>query len=189
MVENQPGQRPAASEVISALSRTGFILEYRVAQILRRAEFQAEVNYAYPDPETEKSREIDVSASFEEHLEERSINISLSAELVIECKNNSSPLVVIGERGQDPVFSDDGIRLSFDPYDLKFPKGKSQSLLSKLGLHQLPQDIAVGDFVGHQLVRMSPQGRTWKADNNSIYDSILYPLAKAWQYQIWRFGP
>jgi hypothetical protein len=40
------------------------------------------------------------------------------------------------------------------------------------------------EFTGRQLLRLARQNKVWKADNNAIYDSILYPLAKAWSYTI-----
>jgi hypothetical protein len=34
-------------------------------------------------------------------------------------------------------------------------------------------------FIGSQLIRMNRNQGKWQANNNSVYDSIIYPLAKA----------
>ena len=40
------------------------------------------------------------------------------------------------------------------------------------------------DFIGSQLVRLDRRKGDWSADSFFIYDSILYPLVKAYRYQI-----
>jgi hypothetical protein len=175
---------PSASDVIAALSRTGFILEYRVAQKLRRAGFETSINHAYPDPENGKSREIDVLATIEKEIRRQPVDINVYMDLVIECKNSLNPFVLIGERGQDRIYPDESVILSFDPFRLGFPEKKYRRVFHELKLASLPGSRRREDFMGHQLVRMNRQNGSWKADNTSIYDSILYPLAKAWQFRI-----
>src|SRR5260370_623597 len=46
--------------------------------------------------------------------------------------------------------------------------------------HKLPQPPSAEEsFMGNQLLRMNRQSGAGRADNSAIYDSILYPLAKA----------
>ena len=53
-----------------------------------------------------------------------------------------------------------------------------------LDLHKLPGIPTKEDFTGYQLMRAHRQGGEWRTDNNGIYDSILYPLAKAYFHEI-----
>jgi hypothetical protein len=184
------GQEPSAEDIEFALSKTGFLLEHRVAKLLRNHRLKPEVTIgdAYPDPETGKSREIDVYADFYEFVERApSVSVQISVALVIECKNNSGPFVVIGDRGIESPHFDDFAAISFDPITLGFPNAKYHSLEYEIGLSGIPGLPGGRNFTGRQLLRLNRQGGGWRADNNAIYDSILYPLAKAKQYQMGYF--
>src|SRR5262249_40595813 len=141
-------QTPTPPEIVSALSRTGFILEHRVAQKLRGAEFETDINRAYPDPETGKSREIDVFASKADEIKRTPASISLEAELIIECKSSSNPFVLIGEAGQDRVYWDKSVLLSFDPLALNFPGRLHKRVRYELDLEKLPGSRKQEDFTG-----------------------------------------
>lgn len=184
---NEAVNEPSESEIITALNGTGFLLEHRVAQVLRRNGFEVSINYAFPDSENGKSREIDVEGYTEETLERDArepFSVILESKLIVECKNTVNPFIVIGQRGEK-TYSVDSYHVSFDPLALKFPKRKGyETIYSVLGLPILLNDAGTGDFLGYQLVRMNRQSGGWRADNNSVYDSILYPLAKAWAYFI-----
>ena len=171
---------PTAEEIEVALRKTGFLLEHRVAQSLRKQGAFAEVAQAYPDPESGKSREIDVYAYFEQRAErEAAIDISIGAALIIECKNSSGPFILIGDHGQDYPWVNESILISFDPFTLKFSKRKGETLERRLKLGDLTGLSTLAEFTGYQLLRLNRQSGNWKADNSAIYDSILYPLAKA----------
>lgn len=177
-------QGPSSEDIESALNKTGFLLEHRVAKILRNYDPgpDVEIGAAYPDPESGKSREIDVLADFYESVVRKpDISVMVTVTLVIECKNNSGPFVLIGDR-KDSSFLRDFMVMTYDPFALRFSRSKYHQFefeADMLHLNGLPTH---GDFVGRQLLRMNRQNGTWKADNNGVYDSILYPLAKAWKY-------
>jgi len=183
MVDDRPEAVPTASEIVAALNNTGFILEYRVAQMLRENDFDTQLNHAYPDSGSGKSREIDIlaHADYEVMLQAQSAHISV--ELLIECKNSTNPFILIGERGQEilPEFRGADF-ITFDPLLLKFPRGEHGSIETALQLYRLPGSTKQNDFVGRQLIRMNRQSGKWRADNSAIYDSILYPLAKIWRH-------
>lgn len=181
-------QEPSAEEIESALKKTGFLLEQQVAKTLRGRKqgiVEVTLNDAYPDPESGKSREIDVYADFYEFIQRKpEISVQASISLVIECKNSSGPFVIIGDRGQDvPWMRDFGV-VSFDTFSLGFEKARHKSIARELKLEDLPGLPTRKDFTGRQLLRLNRHGGDWRADNNSIYDSILYPLAKAWRYKM-----
>lgn len=180
---------PSVEEIEAALNRTGFLLEHQVAKKLRENRHKPEVTMAdaYPDPESGKSREIDVRADFYRLIErESNIRIRLGISLIIECKSSIAPFVLIGDHGQESPQTNNLIAVSFDPFSLLFSKVMydHNTLETNFNLSHLPGLPTKDDFTGYQLLRLSRQGGNWKADNSSIYDSILYPLAKAWKHRI-----
>ncbi len=179
MTEESPSRVPTGSDVISALGRTGFLLEYQVAQVLRGHGFSTYLNYPYPDPETGKSREIDVSADKETHIHRQPVEVYVQIELIVECKNTPNPFVIIGERGRPFSGSSESFKVTFDPLRLRFPGPPYETIWSTLKLGSLPGMLTMEDFIGRQLVRMNQHSGNWRADNEGVYESILQPLAKA----------
>ncbi|MBI3646468.1 MAG: hypothetical protein HY233_10950 [Acidobacteriales bacterium] len=49
-------------ETKDALLRSGYLLEHRIEDLLRQKAYYVEANEAYPDPESGKSRELDIYA-------------------------------------------------------------------------------------------------------------------------------
>lgn len=179
-------QGPSAEDIETALNRTGFLLEHRIARSLRKHRYNPEVTApdVYPDPETGKSREIDVHAEFYEFIErEPNVSVQACVSLVVECKNSSGPFVLIGDHGEESPFERALSTVSFDPFSLGFANESYARIGRKLDLESLPGLPTRADFTGRQLLRLNRQGGNWKADNDAIYDSILYPLAKAWKYK------
>ena len=170
---------PSDIEIMTALERTGFLLEQRVAKCLRDYAFETDIGKAYPDPDTGASREFDVYAVRDEDFEVGKMSPLISVSLVVECKNTPNPFVVIGEKVADYWFTDP-VLLSFDPIPYLYPDAQVSSLGGQL---RGPRPPAEDSFMGSQLLRMSRKNGNWQADNNAVYDSILYPLAKAVDYE------
>jgi hypothetical protein len=79
----------ARSKVHEWLEKTGFPLEMSAAAAFRRAGFFVRQSSTYPDPQTEKGREIDVLASDSDFLGD------FETSFVIECKASKKPWVVL----------------------------------------------------------------------------------------------
>lgn len=173
-------QSPTPAEIVAALERTGFLLEHRAAQKLENAGFLTLINEPFPDPDTGTSRETDLYGMIEYEV---NFNITVAAHVLVECKNYSPPLVIIGKRNTHPSFPVDTTYVSFDPLKLFFPR-RQYDILSQLKLQDACPDDQIGQFTGYQLVRMDRKSGNWVADNSSIYDSALYPLVKARQHEI-----
>ncbi len=81
-------------EIKSALIRSGYLLESRVAELLNRKGYFVESNIAFQDPETKKSREIDLFADYRGvHFYSKQKNVYISTYLIIELINNPQPIV------------------------------------------------------------------------------------------------
>lgn len=176
-----PAGSPTPEQIISALHKTGFIFEHQVAQRLLELNFKVMLNDAFIDPDTGKSREIDVVASAHNNIQRDNLaKIIISATLLIECKNYSDPLVIIGQ-GNDFRFHNDEPVITFDPLLFEFSDRSPENyggIYPGLGMWKLPSHTTRG-FIGRQLIKMYRKDGKWQSTNQSIYDSIIYPLAKA----------
>lgn len=84
--------RIATKQMKEAIIRSGYLLEQRVEPIIRQAFGYVETNPAFRDPDTGKSREIDIRAlaGVGVYRKEGSFIFPM---LLCECENNSQPIV------------------------------------------------------------------------------------------------
>ncbi len=91
-------ETPPSTKLIStkqmkdAVQRSGYLLEQRVEAILSKEGYFAQTNPVFPDPDTGKSREIDVSAISATRIYKKGYNF-VFPNLLCECENNSQPVV------------------------------------------------------------------------------------------------
>ncbi|WP_326564241.1 hypothetical protein [Micromonospora peucetia] len=179
----QTPPEPRDEEILAALDQTGFLLEQRVFRFFsdHDALDGASIGVPFVDPDTGKSREIDVTADYGTFVGDSSLAAPwVAADFIIECKNTTSPFVVVGRTVRKHV----GLHLdnvyvpSFDPLALGWPTGV-WSTSSSLKFESLEGGAFDGGFEGNQLVRLNRQNGSFRADNNSVYDSMLMPLIKA----------
>jgi hypothetical protein len=115
---------PTADQILSALDQTGFVLEYRVAQALQKLGFYTYLNQPFTDPQSGKSREIDVLAETYNNVREDDLHKALiNATLVVECKNYQDPLLTIGQ-GNQSMFHNDKPLITFDPLEFDFTNAR-----------------------------------------------------------------
>jgi hypothetical protein len=182
---------PSAEQILAALENTGFLLEYRVAQKLQELGFYAYMNHPFVDPDSGKTREIDVLAEIYDNIKNGDLaEILVHASLLVECKNYKDPLLLIGEPATT-IFHNEKPIITFDPLQFDFPRRPGSSQLGirfELRLGDLPSYCTQG-FIGSQLLKMHRNRGVWQASNDAVYDSIVYPLAKADEYEkAWRGG-
>jgi len=187
VADKPAGNVPSPDQIVSALSQTGFIFEHRVAQRLREHGLRASLNHAFMDSDTGKSREVDVIADVSDGIEGDGLldSFIVQATLVVECKNYSDPLVVIGA-GNEVFYHNDEPMISFDPVlHFEYPsfdRYSSVGIRHEMDLGDLSGLVDRG-FIGSQLVRMDRNRGEWRAGNDSVHDSIIYPLVKARDYE------
>jgi hypothetical protein len=58
-------------EIADALRRSGYLIEYRIEDVLRGQGYHVSANTTYPDPITRKPRELDLSAIIAERASAR----------------------------------------------------------------------------------------------------------------------
>lgn len=177
---------PNPMEIVDALKRSGYLMEQEVATQLETLGFHVSTNMAFEDIEEGKSREIDVRAIKRvAHNEEK--KLSAFVEIIAECKRSANPFVFIG-RSKNQM---DNLQ---PPEELVFPRG-IYSILQKgtaknvatvhladpffyLGFDRVHYDF-VSDTKAVQFCRIDRKGKTWHANHDGLYDSIFYPMAKA----------
>jgi hypothetical protein len=166
---------PTEDEILHALDSTGFLLEQRVANaFMHRDGFDVDINSAYEDDESGKTREIDVFAQYDRHAGDKRAGAPLVvANFIVECKNSPDPFLVMGRNRSREAFYLGSYSTEFDPFDLGFDKVHGAPIY--FGLPRLEKDSSQRGFMGCQLVRMGRRNKKWTADNAGIYDSILYP--------------
>jgi len=79
---------PIKGKISKWLKSQGYPLEMKVSSSLRKQNFEVHQSWYYPDPETEKPREIDILA-----LRSETYGI-LGVEFLIECKHSKKPWVL-----------------------------------------------------------------------------------------------
>ena len=79
-------------QMIDAIQRSGYLLEQRVAAILTQEGYFVETNPVFPDPDTRKSREIDIDAISGLQVYKKGYNF-VFPNLVCECVNNPQPVI------------------------------------------------------------------------------------------------
>jgi hypothetical protein len=154
-------------------------MEQDVAATLQDFGFNATTGRAFEDPEEGKSREIDVWA-YRRIVSDDERQIFIDLYLICECKNNSYPLVLLGKKKT--------------PSDLKRPiNGFEFPTRIKLyragGYREIDPFHTLGIAKSHyyfrdpnvavQLVQLLRQSGKWKAQTGNLFDSLVYPLAKA----------
>jgi hypothetical protein len=82
----------STKEMMDAIQGSGYLVEQRVEQIIMKEGYYVETNPAFPDPDTGKSREFDISALSMKRLYKKSFSF-IFPNLLCECENNSQPIV------------------------------------------------------------------------------------------------
>jgi len=86
-------------QATDALLRSGYLLEGRLYAFLDRREYYVETNVVYPDPDSGKSRELDLQAITSLSAGPREFD-RVHAVLLIECVNNLQPIAFVTKKPQ-----------------------------------------------------------------------------------------
>lgn len=175
------------AEVQSALERSGYLFEQQVGNRLQDLGFVVHTNVAFEDPDEGKSREFDVNGELY-LLDNRrdGSGLSLSMELIIECKANNFPLTLISRRSPSP-YDVDG------PVSVILPVTRVQKVLRQTGNETISRTTSTFrhlglDKVHHfyrrdrkavQFCRLLLQDKQWRAEHAGLFDSMILPLFKA----------
>jgi len=94
-------------EMLEALNRSGYLLESEISKMLADFGFFIESNQVIKDPNSGKSREIDLIAEYYNYEKETtSYKTASKIKFVIEIKNNLFPIVILTKREFSPNIED-----------------------------------------------------------------------------------
>lgn len=93
---------PTDSEILECLTRSGYLLESRLVSRLNENGFFVDPNQMIVDPNTGKSRELDIVTEYYDRDAPRRPRCCVKAIFVIEAINNPYPVVLLTERPSSP---------------------------------------------------------------------------------------
>lgn len=185
--ERATGTIPSSDDILQALRQAGWLLEQETAASLQRAGFHVATGKAFPDPDDPAvSREIDVHG-YRQLYRSDDLSLSVNVEVIAECKQSTMPYVLIGGGSTPYAQERDRLEQQFrfarvvtDVEDLGGGRRRLHSVRAReyLRLDQLPGNPWEPRFLATQMTRLDRK-KTWLADNRGIFDSLVYPLAKA----------
>ncbi len=177
---------PSDSQIVEALERSGYLFEQDVATLLGNLGFHVETSWAYPDPEQEKSREIDVRA-IKEIARNKENKIQMLVELLVECKDFDSPLVFLERRKNERELK------HAVPREYLFPNENYSKNIGNNRSREIPAFKYLGLMDKHyyfredkkatQFSKIVRKKKDWIANHEGIYDSLILPHAKLLEFR------
>ncbi|MBI4186796.1 MAG: hypothetical protein HY530_04740 [Chloroflexi bacterium] len=113
-------------EIRETIKRSGYLLEQRVEPIIGQGFGYVETNPIFKDPDTGKSREIDISALSASRLYNDDMSFIFPM-LLCECENNSQPTVFFTGESVIPYLRRDDLKLSGLP--IKFWNNRAKEYM------------------------------------------------------------
>ena len=183
------------AEAKEALKRSGYLLESRVEKALSDEGYYVEANSAYPDPETGKSRELDVYAMAATKAGRDEYDY-VFAVLLIECVNNPEPIAFITKEPLVGFLHHQEVKLSGLSVKIpaKKPRGSWEALPDFLGMdkyHHYCKGRVATQFCSFSRKKKDQE---WMASHNPEQFDSFRKLSAAVEYFIdhhyksWQFG-
>jgi len=111
----------STKQMREAIERSGYLLEQRVESLLSQEGYFAQMNLVFPDPDTRKSREIDIDAILGRRIYKKGYNFIFS-NILCECENNLQPVVFFTKESLISFMHHEQVKASGIP--VKFWQGK-----------------------------------------------------------------
>jgi hypothetical protein len=103
------GGTPTVEDMRCAIENSGYLLEGRIARVMTEHGFLVQPNGFYTIPGSEKAVEVDAEGRASEWVNEANRD-TVTALLLVECKNNSQPFAFFTHEQQSPVINAERIR-------------------------------------------------------------------------------
>jgi hypothetical protein len=172
------------------IQESGYLLELRVQEVFRQAGWWVSPNEAYPDPQEQKSREIDLVA--DSNPPKPNEHVLVFMRLVVECINNGLPLVFFTPPRGDafaPLDCRSDIKMVGWPNKVPTPVSEGElwdledALDFKTYHHYCRDDVAT------QWCTFTPFGdRGWKVEHSSLSFGCIQSLCNATDHFLGGFG-
>jgi len=169
-------------EMKDAIERSGYLLEQRLESILIEEGYFVQMNPAFPDSETGKSREIDVSALSAIQVYRKGYNFVFPT-LLCECENNSQPIVFFTKESPISFLHHQEVKVSGIPVKLWQENGYI-SLSEFIGMerfHHYCKGAIATQYCTYQLKK---DKSSWIAFHSEEQHDTFSSLIKALEYEI-----
>lgn len=165
-----------------AIQRSGYLLEQRVEPILTEKGYFVQTNPVFPDPETEKCREIDISALSAIQVYKRGYNFIFPT-LLCECENNLQPIVFFAKESPISFLHHQEVKVSGIP--VKFWQEDAYIRLSEFTgmerFHHYCKGAIATQYCSFQLRK---DKSSWIALHSEEQHDTFNSLMKALEYEI-----
>jgi len=165
-----------------AVQRSGYLLEQRIAAILTKEWGFVGTNPVFPDPDTGKSREIDMDAISATQIYKKGYNFVFPI-LLCECVNNSQPLVFFTKESLISFLHYEQVKVSGIPVKFwKEDRYVSFSEFAEMGkIHHYCKGPTATQYCTFQLKK---DKSSWMALHSEEQHEIFNSLLKAMDYKI-----
>jgi len=178
----------------NALLRSGYLMEHRLETVLLSRGYYAEANEAYPDPESGKSRELDIFGMQALRAGPGDFDFIFTV-LLAECVNNPQPLAFITKEPVLGFLHHEDVALAGLP--VKVPDGRTtwRSLPDYLGMdkyHHYCKGRVATQYCSFVLKKKQPT--EWMATHDDSHFDAFRKLSAAVDYysrkhfESWRIG-
>jgi hypothetical protein len=172
----------STKQMKDAIQRSGYLLEQRVEAILTKEWGFAETSKVFPDPDTGKSREIDISAISATQIYKKGHNFIFPI-LLCECENNPQPVVFFSKESLVSFLHHEQVKVSGIP--VKFWQEDSYVSLSEFTgmgkFHHYCKGPVATQYCTFQLKKGKS---SWMALHNEEQHDTFNSLIKALDYEI-----
>ena len=179
----RPTGKITIAEAKDALKRSGYPLEGRVADVFRDRGYLAELNQIYPDPDTRKMREFDVSALQAIPAGPDELDF-LFPKFLVECVNNPQPIAFFTKESEIAFLHHEDIKFSGLPVKILGDDGwtKLSEFLGMRKYHHYCSGPVATQFCSFH--KKQGKGQEWMATHDDTHFSSLKTLCDVVEYKI-----
>ena len=165
-----------------AIQRSGYLLEQRVEPILTEEGYFVQTNPVFPDPETGKSREIDMSALSAIRVYKEGYSF-IFPNLLCECENNSQPIVFFTKESPISFLHHEEVKASGIP--VKFWQEDGYISLSEFtGMERFHHYCKGATATQYCTFQLKKDKSSWIAFHSEEQHDTFDSLIKALEYEI-----
>jgi hypothetical protein len=173
-------------QMAEAINNSGYLIEQRVEDILVKKGYSVETNDAYLDPETGKSREIDLTGITGIKIFEDQDHF-IFPYLLVECENNHQPVAFFRNNPRPGIFSVEEIKISGLPLDLYENDGSEMGALPLILKFDYCHHYCVGPYYTQYCtfqLNNKDNKKRWIASHSETQHGTFSSLIKCLDHKI-----
>jgi len=175
----------STKQMKEAIKKSGYLLEQRVERILTNAGYYVETNPVFPDPETGKSKEYDISAISATRIYKKGYNFVFPV-LICECENNAQPIVFFTKESPVSFLHHYEVKVSGIP--VKFWQENGYISFSDFtGMENFHHYCKGNISTQYCTFQLKKDKSSWIALHDDEHHNTLSSLIKALDYEITQY--